>query len=57
MNMRKKTAVSNDGSLGKKIDNGFQLFKDRFFIKPLIDITHRAYYTKLLDVFKQLDDK
>lgn len=51
-----------------KIDNGFQifntyrvgyhfkLFKDRFFIKPSIAVTHRPYHTRMPDSFKQIDD-
>ena len=61
-----QTFVDNDG---KKIDKGFQifntyrvgyhikLFNDRFFIEPSIAITHRPYFTKMPDSFKQLDDK
>jgi hypothetical protein len=54
---------------GKKVDNGFQifntyrigyhfkLFNDRFFIEPSIAVTHRPYYTRMPDSFKQLDDQ
>jgi hypothetical protein len=54
---------------GNKIDNGFQifntysigyhvkLFKDRFFLEPSIAITHRPYQSKMLDSFKQIDDR
>lgn len=53
----------------KKVGNGFQLFntyrtgyhfklfKDKFFIEPSIAITHRPFYSKMPNGFKQLDDK
>jgi len=54
---------------GKKVGAGFQifntyrvgyhvkLFNDRFFIEPLLAVTHRPYHTQMPDGFKQLDDK
>ena len=54
---------------GNKVDNGFhifntnrvgyhiKLFKDRFFIEPSIGIAGRPYHTKMLDGFKEKDDK
>ena len=54
---------------GNKGDNGFQifitnrvgyhirLFKDRFFIEPLLGIAYRPYHIKMPDGFKKKDDK
>lgn len=52
-----------------KVGSGFQIFntyragyhvkflKNRFFIEPSIAVTHRPYHTKMLEAFKQQDDK